>query len=278
MIDIKKACCIISALLIIVYLNTIISTYPIIKYLFTDKINFILLTILVVFVMLIDLYYGVVLGLLILYISLNISNKPVPNPNSKPNTRSNTLSNTLSNPIPSTKFNTIPNPNTNDKPYPYIADMAKSNKISAGVQNDIFNNVISDNNVDDMNDVINKYNPNPNKLNSIINNSNNSNIKTDDIYSESEFIYDTTKPFPNNNIKPFLPNLTENFVSLPYENDFMTNIGESERSGFDVTGCRYDMKNSPQNLTQYGPPVSQCSVYNSNQLQTCGTLFYPLNA
>lgn len=273
MIDIKKASCIIIALLIIVYLNTIVSNYPIIQYLFTDKVNFILLTILVVFIMLIDLYCGIVLGLTILYISMNIKSNTSPKPNSKPNTLSKTIA------------NTIPNPNTNDKAYPYIADMSKSNKISAGFQNDIFNNVISDNNVNDMNDVnnnnnnvINKYNPNPNKINSIIDNANNSNIKTDEIYSESEFIYDNIKPFPNNNLKPFLPNLTENFVSLPYENDFITNIGEPERSGFDITGCRYDMKNSPQNLTKYGPPVSQCSVYNSNQLETCGTLFYPLNA
>ena len=271
MIDIKKSSCIIIALLIVLYLNTILSTYPIIKYLFTDKVNFILLTILVVFIMLIDLYYGVVLGLIILYISLNITNNTVPNPNSKPNTISNTM--------PKTNFNTIPNPNTNVKPYPYITDMAKSNKISTGAQNDIFNNIVNDNNVNDINNnIINKYNPNPNTINSIINNANNSNIKTDEIYSESEFIYDNVKPFPNNNLKPFLPNLTENFVSLPYENDFITTVGEPERSGFDVTGCRYDMKNSPQNLTKYGPPVSQCSVYNTNQLETCGTLFYPLNA
>ena len=59
MIDIKKSSCIIIALLIVLYLNTILSTYPIIKYLFTDKVNFILLTILVVFIMLIDLYYFV---------------------------------------------------------------------------------------------------------------------------------------------------------------------------------------------------------------------------
>jgi hypothetical protein len=177
--------------------------------------------------------------------------------------------------MPSKYFPTIPNPNSNDKPYPYIADMAKSNKISAGTQNDIFNNVISDNNVDD---IINKYNPNPNNINSIINNSNNSNIKTNEIYSESEFLYDNTKPFPNNNLKPFLPNLTENFTSVKFENDFITNVGEPERSGFDITGCRYDMKNSPQNLTQYGPPVSQCSAYDPAKAQICGTVFYPLNA
>ena len=38
------------------------------------------------------------------------------------------------------------------------------------------------------------------------------------------------------------------------------------------------MKNSPQNLTKYGPPVSQCSAYDPKKAQICGTVFYPLNA
>ena len=108
---------------------------------------------------------------------------------------------------------------------------------------------------------------------------------------DSEFTYNNTKPFPNNNLKPFQPKDyvqdrdTINFVQQTInqecaknQNDDITQKGEPDRSGYDVSGCRYDMKNSPQNLTQYGPPVSQCSAYDPAKVQTCGTLFYPLNA
>ena len=51
-----------------------------------------------------------------------------------------------------------------------------------------------------------------------------------------------------------------------------------DRDGFDVSGCRYDFKNSPQNTTKYGPPLAQCATYSGEQAKTCGTVFYPLNA
>ena len=44
----------------------------------------------------------------------------------------------------------------------------------------------------------------------------------------------------------------------------------------DVAGCRYDYKNSAQNSTMNGPPLSSCNAYNPSELST-GTLFYPLN-
>ena len=103
------------------------------------------------------------------------------------------------------------------------------------------------------------------------------------IRSESEFIYDNTRPFPNNNIKPF-DNNNENSKATVFTNEYtnednLTNSeGEPDRSGFDVSGCRYDMKNSSQNLTKNGPPLAQCSAYDTNKLKSCGTLFYPLNA
>ena len=123
----------------------------------------------------------------------------------------------------------------------------------------------------------------------IINPSVNSNISdSDNILSESEFIYNNTKPFPNNNLKPFQPplensvetnvNLVQQNIKKEVQNDFITQVGEPDRSGYDITGCRYDMKNSPQNLTKYGPPLAQCSAYDVNKIKTCGTVFYPLNA
>jgi hypothetical protein len=103
----------------------------------------------------------------------------------------------------------------------------------------------------------------------------------------SEFIYDNTKPFPNKNLKPFQPKENElipdnknlNIIQQTInEDDKITQVLQPDRSGFDISGCRYDMKNSPQNLTKYGPPVSQCSAYDPAKVEICGTVFYPLNA
>jgi hypothetical protein len=60
--------------------------------------------------------------------------------------------------------------------------------------------------------------------------------------------------------------------------DFITRVESPERAGYDVAGCRYDFKNSPQNLTRYGPPLAQCGTYNNANTTACsGTVFYPLN-
>ena len=60
-------------------------------------------------------------------------------------------------------------------------------------------------------------------------------------------------------------------------NDLLTQTFDKNRNGFDVAGCRYDMKASPQNLTLNGPPVAQCANYNTKQMETVGCAFYPLN-
>ena len=116
------------------------------------------------------------------------------------------------------------------------------------------------------------------QTNNQTNNNYNNNIRDD-----SEFIYDNTKPFPNKNLKPFqpidyVPEPTQSNQDSSVNNDMITKVEQPDRSGFDITGCRYDMKNSPQNLTQYGPPVAQCSAYDPAKVQLCGTVFYPLNA
>jgi len=60
-------------------------------------------------------------------------------------------------------------------------------------------------------------------------------------------------------------------------NDLLTQTFDKNRNGFDVAGCRYDMKASPQNLTMNGPPVAQCGNYNKDKMNMIGTAFYPLN-
>jgi len=108
--------------------------------------------------------------------------------------------------------------------------------------------------------------------------------------SESEFIYNNTKTFPNKNIAPFEPIEQETINDMSskkvvgcdlnesMDHEFITEVGPPSRDGYDVVGCRYDFKNSPQNTTTYGPPLAQCSTYSGEQAQTCGTVFYPLNA
>lgn len=104
--------------------------------------------------------------------------------------------------------------------------------------------------------------------------------------SESEFIYKNTL-FPNKNLKPFKA-MDQNAINLHTktitsniacnQNDDITTVNPPNRDGYDITGCRYDFKNSPQNLTQYGPPLASCGAYNKEQIKKCGTVFYPLNA
>lgn len=103
--------------------------------------------------------------------------------------------------------------------------------------------------------------------------------------SESEFLYKHDKPIPNGNIPPFQPldqaeieqKTSAMTASICNPQDQITVVGPKDRTGFDTTGCRYDMKNSPQNLTKYGPPLSACGTYDNNKTSKCGTVFYPLN-
>ena len=104
--------------------------------------------------------------------------------------------------------------------------------------------------------------------------------------SESEINYEKP-PISNGNIAPFNPVAQSNItVMTPQINtaiacnqgDSISQVGAPNRDGYDCTGCRYDMKNSPQNLTTYGPPLARCGTYDTSKIVKCGTLFYPLNA
>jgi hypothetical protein len=241
MMKLKIAICILLGIAAILFTPNIFLALPVLTNLFTDNINYILIMLVIIFIMLIDICCGTTLGLVILYMAMYVNN----------NTNTIVKKNFM---VP---MSTLPNsiqifpPNSN-----------------------IINNKIDLSKVD-----LSKTN------NSNINNNSNA------INDESEFIYDNTKPFPNKNLKPFQPkdydskqdNNTNkknvNFIQQTInQNDRITQVEEPDRSGFDITGCRYDMKNSPQNLTQYGPPVSQCSAYDPAKAQICGTVFYPLNA
>jgi hypothetical protein len=104
--------------------------------------------------------------------------------------------------------------------------------------------------------------------------------------SESEINYN--KPIvTNGNILPFQPINQSNIAGMTpqfepniacNQNDSISQVGSPDRDGYDCTGCRLDMKNSPQNLTKWGSPLSRCGTYDSSKAATCGTLFYPLNA
>ena len=60
--------------------------------------------------------------------------------------------------------------------------------------------------------------------------------------------------------------------------DMLTQTGLPDKHGYDIKGCRYDMKKSEQNLTYNGPPVSLCSTYKNKTNETLSPSVYPLNA
>jgi hypothetical protein len=186
-------------LLVVVIAMTkeIFATLPFLKNLFTDPLNFVILVIINIFIALLDIPSGIIVALIIIYMSINLK-----------------MMNG------SEKFDAIPNM------------------------------------------------PRPSSPN-----------------SESEFIYNNTQPFPNVNLKPLQPNpdlapaTPADVKPAPCgDSDFITKVGPPNRAGYDVAGCRYDFKDSPQNLTTYGPPLSQCGTYSEDQYSCTGTLFYPLNA
>jgi len=59
--------------------------------------------------------------------------------------------------------------------------------------------------------------------------------------------------------------------------DFLTQVGHPDKHGYDVQGCRYDMKASPQNLTVNGPPLAWCNTYQTSLKDGRTTMWYPLN-
>ncbi len=271
----KIAICIILALLAIVFTPNIFLALPVLTHLFTDTINYILIMLVIIFVMLIDICYGTTLGLVILYMAIYINN----------NTNNTTIKKNIM--VPMT---TLPNsiqilpPNSNM--IHNIVDLVKEDLAKVDLSKlDLSKIDLSKVDLSKV-DLAKLGLVKTNNININSNSDSNPNTITDD----SEFIYDNTKPFPNKNIKPFQPKEYEpkqthinqtniNVIQQSInQNDRITQVGEPDRSGFDISGCRYDMKNSPQNLTRYGPPLSQCSAYDPAKAQLCGTLFYPLNA
>lgn len=52
---------------------------------------------------------------------------------------------------------------------------------------------------------------------------------------------------------------------------------KSESDCYDLAGCKYQNGYTPFNDTFYGPPVDSCHAYRKANVNTTGTLFYPLN-
>ena len=218
--------------LVVAFTDNIFNSLPVLKKLFNDQVNYILVIALVILITLLDMPCGIILAFLVLYLSVYMNKNK---------------------------------------------SMGKSMGGSMGSMS-INNNVLPKVRFSD--------------TATIINNSSQSSSQAS-IASDSEFVYNNTKPFPNNNLMPFQPVNQETInMSKPMlgcsgntvntnttnTNDYMTQVGLPNRDGFDVTGCRYDFKNSPQNLTKYGPPLAQCGTYSGEQSRNCGTVFYPLNA
>jgi hypothetical protein len=191
-------------ILMVAFADTILRDFPILKKLFTDNVNFLLLIVLVVLVLLIDTPSGILLAFLVLYLAVYI--------------------------------------NYISKKRAHFSDVRPAN----------VNNM--------------------------------SNMNSNPILSDSEFVYNNTAPFPNKNIKPFQPISEEEIIKLSIKSNMpclppqVVEVTQKQREGYDVVSCRYDFKDSEQNLSKYGPPLANCSAYSGDQYKRVGTLFYPLNA
>ena len=104
--------------------------------------------------------------------------------------------------------------------------------------------------------------------------------------SESEINY-VMPTFTNGNIPPFQPLEQAAIQEMTpqirpaiacNQNDSLSQVGPANRDGYDCTGCRYDMKDSPQNLTKWGQPLARCGTYDASKVSKIGTVFYPLHA
>ena len=222
--------------LVVAFTDNIFNSLPVLKKLFNDQVNYILVIALVILITLLDMPCGIILAFLVLYLSVYMN-------------KNKSMGKSMGGSMGSIGSMSI---NNNVVPKVRFSDTA-----------------------------------------TIINNSSSQSSSQASIASDSEFVYNNTKPFPNNNLMPFQPVNQETInMSKPMlgcsgntvntnttnTNDYMTQVGLPNRDGFDVTGCRYDFKNSPQNLTKYGPPLAQCGTYSGEQSRNCGTVFYPLNA
>jgi len=225
--------------LVVAFTDNIFNDLPVLKKLFNDQVNYILVIALVILITLLDMPCGIILAFLVLYLSVYMNKK-----GSMSKSMGSSMGN-MGSPSMSINNNEPPKVRFSDTPI-------------------------------------------------IINSSNQASIASD-----SEFVYNNTNPFPNNNLMPFQP-VTQEIINMSnpnkqmlacsgnavntttqindQKNDYLTQIGLPNRDGFDVTGCRYDFKNSLQNLTNYGPPLAQCATYSGEQTKNCGTVFYPLNA
>jgi hypothetical protein len=219
--DINTFILIVFVIFIVAFTDTIFYNLPVLKKLFTDQLNYILLIVLVLLLIIIDMPSGIILAFVILYLSVYVNYR---NKKSKFNN------------VDASSINVINKANLQYQEQPYNDNLTPP-------------------------------------------------------LSESEFIYDNTNPFPNNNIPPFEPVSQEEINSMSttkpnsgcgikdsIDPEYITQVGPPSRDGYDITGCRYDFKNSPQNTTKYGPPLAQCSTYSGEQAKTCGTVFYPLHA
>ena len=96
MIDNKMCCCIIMLFIVVLFTDSIIMQCPMIKNLFTDRINYILLVSLVIFTICLDLHCGIMFALAVLYMSMYITTTKSKIVISKNNNNKNNSTSTLS--------------------------------------------------------------------------------------------------------------------------------------------------------------------------------------
>ena len=233
-------------IVIIAFTNEIFTNMPILLTLFTNPTNFILLNMLVILVLLINLPMGIILTFTLLYLSVYVKNIL--------NTKQDKIDNII------LTSNLIKLNNTELTKSGLLNQHPMANNVANTVANTVANNIVSNNTI--VNTVSNNTIANTVANNSIINNTeinNNSSMDMTQLLSDSEFNYNNSAPFPNNNLSPL--QLT-NIINV-------SNVNKK---------CDYKYKDSQHNMTLYGPPLASCNTYNKEQIAMCGTPFYPINS
>ena len=239
-----------------------------VKDLFNDISNIILLGILVFCVTLLDYKMGISMTILILIIAAYISNLDLDEIQNKylNNSNDNELNQEpdfyqqFKMPYENFENKNVDNNSKNPTNNNLSSDELESDEelLSKMRNNKLENN--SNNNNKSSNDASN------NAINNASNNARNNSVNNSKKYSIEKKVLRDSKLIDNKMSK-----------QLDYSYDFLTQVKANDHQGYDVVGCRYDLKNSFQNFTKYGPPLAWDCTYDVSKLNKCGTLFYPLN-
>lgn len=264
--------------LIIAILSLTIITFPymletnkqykinIIKKMFTDNLNLLLLISIVSISIYIDQSIGIMLAFLVLFMAIYIKNNEahegfenitveeegdisMRNPDLDMTTvEEEENNNSMRDPNPELLMNNVDEPFTNQ---------TKENFIRGTIP------------------VIPKRNMNSNDEN--IDYLPTKNMGNQDIYHQNTYKNTSNHPAMNSLIDNITDEETHKIEGFKSKINSRPNNQAVKLSTQDMMGCRYDSSSNPMNAMVNGPPLATCHGYDLDTLNKSGTLFYPLS-